>query len=222
MAGQLSIDADLAAYVRRVSLDEDEVLADLRRETARFPALETMLAMPEEAQFLGLLAATTGARSILEIGTFTGYTTLRLARALPPGGRVVTCEISETWAGIATRYWQRAGVAERVDLRLGDALGTLEDLARRDGPESFDFVFVDADKENSVPYYEHALTLVRPGGLVVLDNTLLFGRVVDPAATDPATLAVAELNARLRDDHRVDISLLTIADGVTIARKRPG
>jgi O-methyltransferase len=222
VAGQVSMDANLAAYVRRMSLDEDEILADLRQETARFPALETMLAMPEEAQFLSLLAASIGASSVLEIGTFTGYTTLRLARVLPPGGRVVTCEISETWTGIATRYWRRAGVGDRIDLRLGDALETLDDLARQEGPESFDFVFVDADKERSVRYYEHAVTLVRRGGLVVLDNTLLFGRVVDPTATDPATLAIGELNARVREDHRVDISMLSIADGVTIARKRPG
>ncbi|MER5206204.1 class I SAM-dependent methyltransferase [Streptomyces sp. NPDC002825] len=220
MAGQLQVDAELADYVRRMSLVDDEVLADLRKETAGFPALHAMLVMPEEAQFLGLLARTIGARSILEIGTFTGYTTLCLARTLPPGGRVVTCDISEKWTRIAARYWRRAEVDDRIDLRVGDALGTVDGLLEKDGPESFDFVFIDADKEQSVAYYERAVMLVRPGGLIVLDNTLFFGKVVDPAAQDAATLGIRALNERVRDDDRVDISMLSLADGVTIVRKR--
>lgn len=220
MAGQLQIDAALADYVRRMSLVEDDVLTDLRGETARFPALDAMLVMPEEAQFLSLLAGLVGARSILELGTFTGYTTLRLARTLPAGGRVVTCDISTKWTTIAARYWRRAEVDDRIDLRIGDAIDTLAGLLAEDGPDSFDFVFVDADKERSAEYFDHAVTLVRPGGLVVLDNTLFFGRVIDPAAADAATAGIRELNARVAADDRVDISMVPIADGVTIARKR--
>lgn len=214
------MDADLADYVRRVSLREDDILRELRAETARFPALHTMLIMPEEAQLLSLLATAIGARSVLELGTFTGYTTLRLARTLPVGGRLVTCDISEKWTTIASRYWRRAGVEDRIDLRIGPALGTTADLLDAAGPDSFDFVFIDADKENSVEYYDRAVELVRPGGLVVLDNTLFFGRVVDPAAQDAATLGIRAVNSRVRADERVDISMLSIADGVTIARKR--
>ncbi len=221
MAGQVIVDAVLSDYVRQMSLADDEILSDLRMETAKFPALNTMLVMPEEAQFLSLLAKTIGAQAVLEIGTFTGYTTLCLARALPPGGRVVTCDISEKWTRIADRYWRRAGVQDRIDLRLGDALRTLDGLLEGDGPESFDFVFIDADKEQSVAYYERAVTLVKPKGLIVLDNTLFFGRVADPTAQDPATLGIRALNERVREDKRVEFSMLPIADGVTLARKRP-
>lgn len=220
MAGQVLMDADLADYVRRVSLREDDLLAELRDETSRFPALHAMLVMPEEAQLLSLLATSIGARSVLELGTFTGYTALRLARTLPAGGRLVTCDVSEKWTSIAARYWRRAGVADRIDLRIGPALDTTAELLSTAGPGSFDFVFIDADKENSVAYYDRAVDLVRPGGLVVLDNTLFFGRVVDPDAQDAATLGIRAVNAHVRTDERVDISMLSIADGVTIARKR--
>lgn len=220
MAAQIEMDADLADYVTRMSLRDDEILADLRAETARFPVAHAMLVMPAEAQFIALLARTVGATSVLEIGTFTGYTTLCLARALGPGGRVVTCDISEPWTRIASRYWARAGVQDRIDLRIGDAVETLAAIAEADGPECFDLVFVDADKERSVHYYEQAVALTRPGGLIVLDNTLFFGRVVDPAAQDPATEAIRELNRVVRDDTRVEASMLSIGDGVTIARKR--
>jgi O-methyltransferase len=164
--------------------------------------------------------ALSAARSVLEIGTFTGYSTLCMARALPPDGTVVTCDLSARWPAIGAEFWQRAGVTERIDLRIGDARRTLEALATERGHDSFDFAFIDADKSGYGVYYEAALALVRPKGLVVIDNTLFFGRVADPASQDPDTLAIRALNTALRDDPRVDISLLTMADGMTLARKR--
>ncbi|MEU1017187.1 class I SAM-dependent methyltransferase [Streptomyces sp. NPDC005900] len=221
MAGQLAVDETLLDYVRQMSLRDDDVLRELRAETAGMPMLQAMLVLPEEAQLLALLVRVTGARRVLEVGTFTGYSSLCMARALPPGGKVVTCDISERWTAVARRYWERAGVGELIDLRLGDAARTLDDLRAQHGPGGFDLAFLDADKANYVRYYEQALTLVRPGGLLVLDNTLFFGKVVDPAAQDPDTLAIRELNALLRDDERVDISMLAVADGLTLVHKKP-
>ncbi|KUL52942.1 O-methyltransferase [Streptomyces sp. NRRL S-1521] len=221
MAGQLAVDEPLLDYVRQMSLRDDDVLRELRAETAGMPMLQAMLVLPEEAQLLALLVRVTGARRVLEVGTFTGYSSLCMARALPPGGKVVTCDISERWTAVARRYWERAGVADLIDLRLGDAAVTLDDLGARHGPGSFDLAFLDADKAHYVRYYEQALALVRPGGLLVLDNTLFFGKVVDPAAQDPDTLAIRELNALLRDDERVDISMLAVADGLTLVHKKP-
>ncbi|CAM5451904.1 Methyltransferase OS=Streptomyces alboniger OX=132473 GN=CP975_22805 PE=4 SV=1 [Streptomyces alboniger] len=221
MAGQLSLDEPLLDYVRQMSLRDDDVLRDLRAETAGMPMLRAMLVLPEEAQLLALLVRVTGARNVLEIGTFTGYSSLCMARALPPGGRVVTCDISERWTAVARRYWERAGVDGLIDLRLGDAAETLDTLCAQDGPGGFDLAFVDADKANYLRYYEQSLALVRPGGLLVLDNTLFFGKVVDPAAQDPDTLAIRELNTLLRDDERVDLSMLAVADGLTLVHKKP-
>nr|ABS90468.1 o-methyltransferase [Streptomyces albus] len=221
MAGQLSLDEPLLDYVRQMSLRDDDVLRDLRAETAGMPMLRAMLVLPEEAQLLALLVRVTGARNVLEVGTFTGYSSLCMARALPPGGRVVTCDISERWTAVARRYWERAGVDGLIDLRLGDAAETLDTLCAQDGPGGFDLAFVDADKANYLRYYEQSLALVRPGGLLVLDNTLFFGKVVDPAAQDPDTLAIRELNTLLRDDERVDLSMLAVADGLTLVHKKP-
>ncbi|MFH8292853.1 O-methyltransferase [Streptomyces sp. NPDC018059] len=221
MAGQLAVDRQLLDYVREMSLRDDDVLRELRAETAGMPMLQAMLVLPEEAQLLALLVRVTGARHVLEVGTFTGYSSLCMARALPPGGRVVTCDISERWTGIARRYWERAEVDGRIDLRLGDAAKTLDELTEESGAGSFDLAFVDADKANYVRYYEQSLELVRPGGLLVLDNTLFFGKVVDPAAQDPDTLAIRELNTLLRDDDRVDLSMLAVADGLTLVHKKP-
>ncbi|MEZ0115631.1 O-methyltransferase [Catenulispora sp. EB89] len=220
MAGQVELSEGLLDYVRSVSLRDDEILRDLVAETALMPALSAMVTSPEEGQLLALLVGLTGAVRVLEIGTFTGYSALCMARALPPGGRIVTCDISERWTRVARRYWARAGVADRVELRLGDASATLAGLLQECGPETFDLVFVDADKAGYTGYYEQALAHLRPGGLVVLDNTLFFGRVADPAADDPETEAVRALNASLYDDKRVDLSMLVMADGITLARKR--
>ncbi len=220
MADQIVATAEIRDYVRAVSLREDPILAELRVQTAGLPGGSAMQVMAEEGQLLALLVGLTGAGSVLEIGTFTGYSTLCMARALPPGGTVVTLDLDGRWPAIGVGYWQRAGVAERIEVRIGDATQTLAALADERGSESFDLVFIDADKPNYGTYYEAALKLVRPEGLIVIDNTLFFGRVVDPDHQDPATAAIRALNASLRDDPRVDVSMLTMADGITLARKR--
>jgi len=220
VADQIVATPQIRDYVRSVSLREDPVLAELRTLTAGLPAGSAMQVMAEEGQLLALLVGLTGAKAVLEIGTFTGYSTLCMARALPPDGVVVTCDRDGRWPAIGAEYWQRAGVADRIDVRLGDATRTLAALADEWGVESFDFVFIDADKANYGAYYEAALKLVRPDGLIVIDNTLFFGRVVDPESQDPDTVAIRALNAALHDDPRVEVSLLTMADGITLARKK--
>ncbi|MFI9274498.1 O-methyltransferase [Kitasatospora sp. NPDC052896] len=221
MAQQVVATEELLDYIREVSLRDEPLLAELRRETAELPAGEAMQVMAEEGQLLALLVRLTGARSILEIGTFTGYSTLCMAQSLPPGGELVTCDITDRWPAIGAGYWERAGVADRIELRIGDAVETLGKLAAERGPDSFDFVFIDADKANYRRYYEDSLALLRPGGLLVVDNTLFFGRVADPDRQDPDTVGVRELNAALHADERVEISLLAMADGITLVRKRP-
>ncbi len=180
---------------------------------------EAMQVMAEEGQLLAFLVGLTGARTVLEIGTFTGYSTLCMARALPADGRLITCDITDKWPGIAVPYWERAGVADRIDVRIGAATDTLDALIGEQGPGSVDLAFIDADKLNYRRYYESALVLVRDGGLIILDNTLFFGRVLDPAVQDPDTVAIRELNAFLREDARVELSMLPMADGITLARK---
>lgn len=220
MANQIAAGPELLQYVKDVSLREDEVLRDLRRLTAELPGGEAMQVMAEEGQFLGFLVAATGVTEVLEIGTFTGYSTLCMARALPPYGRLITCDISERWPEIGADYWRRAGVSERIEVRVGAAADTLEKMLADGCSESFGLIFIDADKANYPRYYELALRLVRPGGLLVVDNTLFFGRVIDPLADDADTAGVREVNARIRDDQRVDVCMLPVADGITLVRRR--
>ncbi|MFJ9846667.1 O-methyltransferase [Kitasatospora sp. NPDC101155] len=220
MATHINATSDLLSYVRKISVRDDEVLAELRRETAALPAGEAMQVMAEEGQLLGLLVGLTNSRAVLEIGTFTGYSTLCMARALPADGSLVTLDISDKWPAIGADYWKRAGVADRIEVRIGAAVETLRNLLTERGPESFDLVFIDADKANYPEYYETSLALLRPGGLIIVDNTLFFGRVADPDAQDPDTQGVRALNTLLRDDDRVEISLLVMADGITLAHKK--
>jgi predicted O-methyltransferase YrrM len=206
-------------YLLEVSLREHPVLARLREETAELP-LSIMQIAPEQGQFMRLLVQILGAKRCLEIGTFTGYSSLSVALRLPADGQIIACDVSVDFTEIALRYWAEAGVADKIDLRLGPAIETLDDLLKEGASGSFDFAFIDADKENYLPYYERCLKLIRPGGLIAVDNVLWNGSVVDPEKTDADTLAIRELNQKLRDDERVDISMVPIGDGLTLARKR--
>jgi caffeoyl-CoA O-methyltransferase len=208
-------------YLLSVSSREPEVLARLRRETAeRTGDRFRMQISPEQGQFMFLLARLVGARKALEVGVFTGYSSLAVAMALPEDGRLVACDVSEEWTSIARRYWQEAGVADRIDLRLAPALETLDGLLDAGDAGTFDFAFVDADKGNYGAYYERVLVLLRPGGLVAIDNTLWSGRVADASVDDPDTSAIRAFNAKLHLDSRVDLSMLPGGDGLTLARKR--
>lgn len=220
MANQLDVSTDLLSYVRQVSLRDDEVLRDLREITMELPAGEKLLVMAEEGQLLELLVGLCCARRVVDVGTYTGYSALCMARALPPDGTVFTCDISTRFATIAVEHWKRAGIADRIDFRTGDGKQVLADLETEFGTGSMDLAFIDADKSSYLEYYESALRLVRPGGLVVIDNTLFFGRVIDPTAHDADTVAIRALNEFLRDDHRVDLVLLPMGDGITLARKK--
>ena len=208
----------LDEYIERVTLRETGVLRRLREETELHPR-NVMLSNPVQGQFMGLLAKAIGARRALEIGTYTGYSALCVAAALPADGRLVALDIDAETTAIARRYWTEAGVAGKIDLRIGPALETLAVLLHENGPERFDFAFVDADKPAYDAYYEFALKLVRRGGLILFDNVLRDGRIVDPNA-DQATRIIDAFNKKLGQDERVDMSLLPIADGVTICFKR--
>jgi caffeoyl-CoA O-methyltransferase len=215
----IALDDRLYAYLLANSLREPEVLRRLRAETLTM-ARASMQIAPEQGQFMALLVRLMGATRIVEIGTFTGYSTLAMALALPAHGRVIACDVSDEWTAIARRYWAEAGVADRIDLRLQPALDTLDRLIADGEAGRFDIAFIDADKENGLNYYERALTLLRPGGIVLIDNTLWNGSVADPARDDGETAAIRALNAALHGDERIDLSLLPLGDGLTIARKR--
>ena len=215
----ISLTDSLYEYLLAVSLREPDLLRQLRQETATDP-LARMQISPEQGQFMGLLARLTGARRCLEIGVFTGYSSLTLALALPDDARIVACDVSEEWTSVARRYWAAAGVAHKIDLRLAPALETMAGLLAAGEAGRFDFAFLDADKENYPSYYELALELLRPGGLLVADNTLWSGRVADPANTEATTEALRRFNEQLHRDERVDLSLVPIGDGLTLARKR--
>lgn len=217
--GTIEMTEALAAYARKVSLREPSVLAGLREETA---ALEeaNMQVGPEQGQFMALLVELLGVERVLEVGTFTGYSALAMALALPPEGRIVTCDVSDEWTAIARRYWDEAGVSDRIELRLGPALATLDGLLAEGLAGRFDFAFIDADKPSYERYFERALVLVRPGGLIAVDNVLWDGAVADPEAADPDTLAIRAFNEKLRVDDRVTLSLVPIGDGLTLARRR--
>lgn len=206
-------------YVLANSLREPAVLRRLREETAALPNAGMQIS-PEQGQFMALLVELLGARRTLEVGVFTGYSSLVVALALPPDGRVVACDVSEEYTAVARRYWAEAGVAEKIDLRLGPALATLDQLLAAGEAGTFDFAFIDADKEAYDRYYEQALQLLRPGGLIAIDNVLQAGRVVDPAVDNAAVNAIRALNAKIQRDERVTASLLPLGDGLTLARKR--
>jgi O-methyltransferase len=190
----------------------------LRAETAALP-LAVMQISPEQGQFMAMLLRLSGARRCLEVGTFTGYSAAVCALALPDDGRLTALDVSEEWTAMARRYWQKAGVAHKIDLRLAPAADSMRTLLAA-GEATYDFLFIDADKPNYATYYELGLRLVRPGGLIAFDNVLWGGLVVDPRATDESTAALRALNERLQGDERVDICMVPIGDGVTLARRR--
>jgi len=217
----LALTDELHAYLLEVSLREHPVLRRLREETGRMERAQMQIS-PEQGQLMAVLVRLMGARRVLEVGTFTGYSALVVALALPVGGRVVACDVSEEWTAIARRFWREARVEDRVDLRLGPALETLARLQDEGAARTFDFAFIDADKENLDAYYEAALRLLRPGGLVAIDNTLWSGRVADAAVDDAETLVIRALNAKIQRDPRVLPSLLPLGDGLTLALKLEG
>ncbi|MCH7692463.1 MAG: class I SAM-dependent methyltransferase [Proteobacteria bacterium] len=216
----ITLSDGLYDYLLDVSLREPDVLRRLREETAKIPAAAMQIA-PEQGQFMALLVELMGARKAIEVGTFTGYSSLSVALALPPGGRLVACDVNEEWTDVARRYWAEAGVADRIDLRLGPALETLDGLIGEGEAGTFDFAFIDADKAGYDAYYERILTLLRPGGLVSVDNVLWNGRVIDTAKQDADTRAIRAFNEKIHADPRVSLSLVPIGDGLTLARKRP-
>lgn len=207
----------LYEYLQSVSLREPEVLLRLRMETSANPYALMQIA-PDQGQFMALLARLMGARRYLEIGVFTGYSALSMALALPADGEITACDISEEWTAIARRYWREAGVGAKIDLRLGPAKDTLASLLENGAEGSYDMAFIDADKENYQVYFEYCLKLVRPGGLILIDNVLWDGRVIDETDTDESTLAIKEFNHQLQKDDRVSISMLPVVDGLTLAR----
>lgn len=215
-ARTLNLDDALYQYLLDVSLRETPLLKRLRDETQAMPMARWQVA-PEQGQFLALLVKLIGAKRLLEVGTFTGYSALCMAAVLPQGGSLICCDIPGDYNAIARRYWQEAGLAERIDLRLAPALET---LAMLDQPEAFDLIFIDADKSNYPNYLEHALRLLRVGGLAVFDNTLWSGRVLEENPESADTRAIQALNRALKDDARVDLSLLPLGDGLTLCRKR--
>lgn len=213
------MDERIYTYLLDQQPPEHEQLRALRQQTREMPRGEMQIT-PEQGHLLALLVGLMGARCILEIGTFTGYSALAMALALPADGRIVACDISHDWTQVGRLYWQRAGVAERIELRIAPASETLALLERDGKRDSFDLAFVDADKTGYDSYYESALRLIRPGGLIVLDNMLRRGRVARPDVSDPDTVALRKLNAKIARDERVDRVLLPIASGMTLARRR--
>ena len=215
----LNLDDALYQYLLDVSLRESPLLKRLREGTAQLPIARWQIA-PEQGQFMALLVHISGARKILEIGTFTGYSALCMAQAMPADGRLICCDLPGEYNAIAERYWHEAGVAERIDLRLAPALESLSALERGGQSESFDLIFIDADKANYRVYLEHALVLVRQGGLIMFDNVLWSGRVLEQSPESADTRAIQALNRGLLRDSRIDFSLLPLGDGLTLCRKR--
>lgn len=214
----LSLTPPLYEYMLDISLREHKSLASLRQASASM-MLANMQSSPEQAQFLQFLIKTIRARKVLELGTFTGYSTLAMALALPDGGKLITCDINSEWTHEAPRFWEEAGVAHKIQLRLAPALETLQQLVESGQTEQFDFIFIDADKTNYVPYYEFALQLINPQGLIAIDNIFWDGKVINANDTGAQTREIRRLNELLKHDKRVDVSLLAIGDGLFLVRR---
>lgn len=216
----ISLTDELADYLRTVAVREPDILRRLRAETEGVKGA-MMQITPEQGALMALLVQLIGARRTLEIGVYTGYSSLAVALALPEDGRITACDVNEEWTSIARRYWDEAGIAHKIDLNLAPAVETLERLVAEGQHGAYDFAFIDADKENYDTYYERALELVRPGGLVAIDNVLWDGNVIDRNKTDAMTEAIRAINEKVRTDERVSICMVPIGDGLTLAVKRP-
>jgi len=219
MANRSFLPESVDDYLRTVIAKESPVQQRLRAETARLPQGGMQIGA-DQGVLLAFLARLVGARKAIEIGTFTGYSALCVAGALPPDGRLICCDVNEEWTAIARRYWALAGLADRIELRLGPAQETLALLLRDGGAGTFDFAFIDADKTGYDGYYEASLSLLRRGGMIAIDNVLWGGAVADPANSTEDTKALRALNVKIRDDPRVDACLVSVGDGVMLARKR--
>ncbi|MBX2864859.1 MAG: class I SAM-dependent methyltransferase [Leptolyngbyaceae cyanobacterium MAG.088] len=216
----LNLTENLYHYLLSVGVRDSEILQQLREENAQHPRA-VMQISPEQGQFMGLLIQLLGVKKALEVGVFTGYSSLIVAMAMPNDGRLIACDISDEYTAMARKYWEKAGVAHKVDLRIAPALETLNQLITEGHSNSFDFAFIDADKSNYDNYYERALQLVRPGGLIAVDNVLWSGRVATPLnKQDNRTKRIHSLNEKIHADERVSISLVPIADGLMLAMKR--
>ncbi|MBP5973517.1 class I SAM-dependent methyltransferase [Brasilonema sp. CT11] len=214
----LGLDENLYEYLHSVSLREPQVLVQLREETAQHPHSRMQIA-PEQGQFMALLVQLMGAKKTLDIGVFTGYSSLVVALALPAEGKVVACDVSEEYTAIARSYWHKAGVADKIELHIAPALESLDRFITAGEAGTFDFAFIDADKSNYDNYYERSLQLLRPGGLIAIDNVLQSGRVANPQEQDKITSSIRAFNQKLHDDSRIAISMVPIADGLTLALK---
>jgi caffeoyl-CoA O-methyltransferase len=212
------VDQSIQEYILSQTVHENAQQKALREETSHRSNAGMQIG-PDQAQFMQLLAKTIGARRYLEIGVFTGYSTLAMALVLPADGRIVACDVSEEYTAVARRYWGNAGVMDKIDLRIAPALETVEHLIA-DNVEPFDMAFIDADKENAIKYYEACLRLVRPGGLILIDNVLWDGKVANPSINDADTCALRAVSVKASGDDRVDVSLVPVCDGILIARKR--
>jgi len=215
----LNLNDQLYKYLLGVSLRESEVLQALREETANLPE-HNMQISPEQGQFMRLLVQLIGATKGIEIGVFTGYSALSMAMGLPEEGRLIALDVSEEWTNVGRRYWEMAGVAHKIDLRIAPAIESLQNLVAEGKEGTFDFAFIDADKENYYNYYEYCLQLLRPNGLIAIDNVLWSGKVADVDNSEAETVAIRALNKKLHKDDRIDLSLLPLSDGLTLIRKK--
>ena len=219
MSRHFAFDERSFQYLVDTSVRETDIARRLREETQRLPQAQMQIG-PDQGQFLQLLVQLIQAKKTLEVGVFTGYSSLWVALGLPDDGRIVACDVSEEYTAVARRYWKEAGVDHKIDLRLHPALETLDDLLANSEAGTFDFTFIDADKGNYENYYERALKLLRVGGLIAVDNTIWSGRVADENESDVDTVAIRQLNEKLYRDERVALSMLTVGDGLTLAMKR--
>jgi len=219
MSRHFSFDQATYQYLVNTSVRETDVARRLREETQQLPMAQMQIG-PDQGQFLQLLVQLINARRTLEVGVFTGYSSLWVATGLPEDGEIIACDVSEEYTSVARRYWREAGIDHKIDLRLRPAVETLDELLANGQAGSFDFAFIDADKTNYDNYYERLLKLIRPGGLIAIDNTIWSGRVADPNESDKDTVALRKLNEKLYRDERVALSMLSVGDGLTLAMRK--